>query len=135
MPFDVIDLLDGFPALKHFRGEIAVVGEKHHSRSRVFKITDRIDALGKSAQQIAQRLAAFRISQRRHNFRRLVHQQVDFSLFGGKFFAGNLNLVGSGVGLAAEFADSFAVYFDLAADNQLFGMTPRSYTRARNNLL
>src|SRR5882724_5225979 len=121
--FDVIDLLDIVPALEQVRGEVAIIGEEHQAGIGIFEIANGVNAFGKSAQQIAQRFAALWIGERGNNFRRLVKQQINFAAFGGNFFTGDFNFVRVGVGFGAEFADDFSVYFYLAADDELLGVS------------
>ena len=124
-----------FPALQHFRGEIAIVGEKNQSRGGVIEAADGIDAFRQAAQKIAQRLAAFGVGHGGHDFRRLIQQDVHVALFRGDHPARGFDPIGRGVGFRAQLGDHVAVHAHLAADDQLLGVAPRRDARARDYFL
>ena len=131
----VIGLLDMFPVPEQFGGEIAIVGEQDDAGRRVLEIADRIDARGKAAQGISQRLAAFWIGHRSDDFGRFVKRQVNQLLGRGDDFPGGFDTVGCEVGFRAELGHHAPVHTHLPARNELLSVAPGSNSRPRNNLL
>ena len=120
--FDVIGLLEMIPILQELSGEVAVVGHEDETGRSVFEIANRIDALWKTAKEIAKSFAALGVGESGDDFGRLVKQQVDRARGGVDGTAGGFDLVFGGIGLAAEFRDGLAVDANLARKDELFGV-------------
>jgi hypothetical protein len=80
--FYVIHLLEIGPVFQHFSGEITVVGEKDETAGVVIEAADGIDALGQTAEEIPERLAALGVGHGGDDFGRLVEDEVDAALVG-----------------------------------------------------
>lgn len=125
LDFDVIDLWEMGPGFEHGGGEIAIVGEKDEAGVGVVEGADRINALGKAAQEIAKRAAALGIGEGGDDFGRFVEDEVDVIFFGFDEVAGGFDLVLGGISLGAEFGDDLAVDANLARKDELFGVAAR----------
>jgi len=79
---DVIDLRKIGPGFKNDRGEIAIVGEKDEAGVGVIEGADGIDALGETAEEIAEGAAAFGIGEGGNNLGRFVEEEIDVIFFG-----------------------------------------------------
>ncbi len=66
--FDPVRLRQGRRRFQHAAGEFAVVGQKYGAAGGVIEAAHGKDALGNSDQKIAQRAAAFGVSQRGNHF-------------------------------------------------------------------
>ncbi len=125
LDLDVIDLRKTGPGFEHGGGEIAIVGEKDEAGIGVIKGADRIDALGKTAEEIAQCAAAFGISEGGNDFGRFVEEEIDVIFFGFDEAAGGFDLVFGGIGFGAELRDDDAVDAHLAGEDELLGVAAR----------
>jgi hypothetical protein len=125
LDLDVIDLRELGPGFEHGGGEIAIVGEKDEAGVGVVEGADRINALGKTAEEIAKCASALGIGERGDDFGRFVEDEVDVILFGFDEAAGGFDLVLGGIGLGAEFGDDLAVDANLTGKDELFGVAAR----------
>jgi hypothetical protein len=123
--FHVIGLGEVGPGFEDGGSEVAIVGEKDEATVGVIERADGIDALGKTAQEIAQGATALGIGEGGDNFGRLVENEVDMIFLGFDEAAGSFDLVGGGIGFGAEFGDDLAVDADLAGEDELLGVAAR----------
>ncbi len=92
--------------------------------------------MGKAAEEIAKSFAAFGIGEAGDDFGRLVEKEIDLPLlFAGDFPSGDLDFVCGGIRFAAEFANDFAVYADLAGEDELFGVATGGNAGASDDFL
>lgn len=125
LDLDVIDLWKIGPGFEDGGGEIAIVGEKDEARIGVIEGADGIDALGKTAKEIAEGAAAFGIGEGGNDFWGFVEEEIDVIFFGFDEAAGGFDLVFGGIGFGAELGDDLAVDAHLAGKNELFGVAAR----------
>lgn len=125
LDLDVINLRENGPGFEHGGGEIAIVGEKDEAGVGVVEGADGIDALGKTAQEIAKGFAAFRIGEGGDDFGRFVEEKVNVIFFGFDEAAGGFDLVFGRIGFGAEFGDDDAVDTHLAGEDELLGVAAR----------
>ena len=107
---------------KHARGQRTVAGEQNQAACGVIEAPDRENALGRAAQKIAQRLAAFGIGHGRNHLRRFVQHDVDLLVGNFGHATCDFDATAFGIGLRAELGDDLAVHAHLAAANQFFGV-------------
>jgi len=121
----VVGLLELVPVFEELGGEVAVVGHEDEACGGVFEIANGIDALGKTAEEIAEGFAAFGIGEGRDDFGRFVEEKIDEA--GSRFdgAASGFDFVFGGVGFGAEFSDGVAVDADLTREDELFGVAAR----------
>ena len=120
--FDPIRLAQLFRGAQHARGELAVAGEQHETARRVIQSADGKNALGRAAQKMAQRFAAFGIGHRGDDFGRLVQQKINEFVADFGDAACDFDAIALGIGLRSHFGDDRAVDAHLAAANQFFGV-------------
>ena len=119
---DVVSLLEMIPVFEELGGEIAVVGHEDQAGGGVFEIADGIDALWKTAKEIAEGFAAFGIGERGDDFGRFVEEKIHAAGSGFDGAAGGFDFILGGIGFGAELGDSLAVDANLAGEDELFGM-------------
>lgn len=125
LDLDVIDLRKVAPGFEHGGGEVAIVGEKDEAGVGVVEGTDGIDALGKTAEEIAQGAAAFGVGEGGNDLGRFVEDEIDVIFLGFDEAAGGFDLVFGGIGFGAEFGDDAAVDANLAGEDELLGVAAR----------
>ena len=121
--------------LKHGGSEVAIIREEDKAAGVIVKRADRIDPLGKPTKKIAECLAAFRVGESGHDFRRFVHEQIDMTALGFDEAAGGFDFVFGGISLGPEFRDDLAVDANLAGQDELFGMTAGGDSGVGNDFL
>ena len=124
LDLDVIDLRELGPGFKNGGGEIAIVGEEDEAGVSVVQRADGIDALGKAAEEIAERAAALGIGEGGDDFGRFVEEEINVIFFGSDEAAGSFDFVFGGIGFGAEFRDDLTVDAHLAGEDELFGVAP-----------
>jgi hypothetical protein len=107
---------------KHARGQRAVAGEQNEAACGVIEAPDWKNALGRTAEKIAQCLAAFGIGHGRNHLRRFVQHDVDLLVGNFGHAARDFDAIVFGIGLRAELSDDLAIHAHLAAANQFFGV-------------
>ena len=125
LDLDVINLRKMGPGSEHGGGEVAIVGEKDEAGVGVIEGADRINALGKTAQEIAKGAAALGIGESGNHFGRFVENEINVIFFSLDEAAGGFDLVLGGIGLGAEFGDDDAVDAHLSGKDELFGVAAR----------
>jgi hypothetical protein len=125
LDFYVIDLRKIAPGFEHGGGEVAIVGEKDEAGIGVVERTDGINALGKTAQEIAKGSAALGVGEGGDDFGRFVEEEINVIFFGFDEAAGGFDLVFGGIGFGAEFGDDAAVDANLAGEDELLGVAAR----------
>jgi len=135
LDFYVIDLRELGPGFEHGGREVAIVGEKDEARVGVVEGTDGIDALGKTAQEIAEGSAAFGVGEGGNDLGRFVEEEIDVVFLRLNEAAGGFDLVFGGIGLAAEFCDDAAVDANLAGEDELLGVAARGNAGVGDYLL
>jgi hypothetical protein len=118
----VVGLIETIPVLEELRSEVAVVGEEDNAGGGVFEVPDRVNAVRKAAEEIAEGFAAFGVGERGDNFGGFVEQEIDVARSGRDGAADGFDFVGGGVGFGAKGGDGFAVDANLAGENELFGV-------------
>jgi len=135
LDFYVIDLRKMGPGFEHGGGEVAIVGEKDEAGVGVIERADGINALGKTAQEIAECAAAFGIGEGGDDFGRFVEEEIDVIFFGFDEAAGGFDFVFGGIGFGAEFGDDDAVDANLAGEDELLGVAARGDAGVGDDLL
>ncbi len=123
------------PDAENGGSEVAIVGEQDEAAVVVIESADGIDALGKTAQEIAKGAAILRIGEMGDDFGRFVDDEIGGLFCGIDEAAGNFDAVGIGVGLGAELGDDVAVDANLTGDDELFGVAARGDAGVGNDFL
>jgi len=135
LDLDVVELRKIRPVFEHLRGEAAVVGEQDEATGGVVEAADGINALGKTAKEIAKGFAAFGIGERGDHIGRLVHDEINGAFLGFDSVASGLDFVFGRVRFGAEFGYGFAVDANLAGEDELLGVAAGSDAGVGDNFL
>ena len=126
LDLDVVELRKIRPVFEHLRGEAAVVGEQDKAAGGVVEAADGINALGKTAKEIAKGFAALGIGERGNHIGRLVHEEISGAFLGFDSMAGSFDFVFGRIRFGAEFGYGFAVDANLSGEDQLLGVAAGS---------
>src|ERR1051326_7289407 len=133
--FHVIRLHRSMFRMRDLEREVAVVGEEQQSFRLEVETADRIDALAHAFDEIDDRLASFRIVDRRRHLFRFVQEDVAMRLGAGDQLAVDFDVIAIGIRFRSELGDDTAVDRDPSLPNHRLGFTAGRETRMGDDLL